>query len=609
MNTILQERKGHGFTSVIAMSVMAGILFACAGRIQQPTAGLNETARHTGTLTLLRIDDSWHPEPEKRSNYLIGQGYAKRGPRFVPVRGKLDYAGLDGADRILTNQDVVTITLNSAFIKYFRELGGATRAGEIAVVISFDAGTTVKQSLLIHSSRGQTLGSFLDLQDWTAIGPIKIDGDALRIRVVVIELDQKENAAMTKFVRSLAGFAGSLQPQLGPAFSIAQSVAEFIISQNADDVVVDQKFTLQRVQSDKMTDKPPLLYGTYAMVMQEDELAAPGAKLVAPQSVRVPVQDRIRYDRRFGRLYKVYNYLPSFDTPPCGEGQLFSEASAPVDWDLFYPAPALSEEEANKRSEKWSDAEFRKCIYNKLLDGEEAQKFREEELGYTNGSVVGRFVYPTRDWALKVAYVESIRHVPVTKREVHDFGDTLSRIFPDAAPEGSIKFTYAVTDFPIAYTLLAQYSMHTHLIFSIDRSLGGNGSPVHNQFQTFQTFMQSELASVETDTRFDNIIKTIGATLKQNKKQRKLLRQIANMRPEDNETKEVFALRKVCRLWQQGLGEVKGTDVLSDAPIYNEIFHLSGREFFSANEVVAYLKEEGATVDAKKRTCNVPKVD
>ena len=96
--------------------------------------------RVSGTVTLLRVDDAWRGLGNERSIYDIGDGYDKRGPRYVPLRYKADVGGLDGSDRIVTEDDFVTISLSSGFIKYFKELGGSKRRGEIALVVSFDAG-------------------------------------------------------------------------------------------------------------------------------------------------------------------------------------------------------------------------------------------------------------------------------------------------------------------------------------------------------------------------------------------------------------------------------------------------------------------------------------
>jgi len=58
------------------------------------------------------------------------------------------------------------------------------------------------------------------------------------VRIVMIELDQIENEAQKQFIKALANAGITLAPELGSALAIAQPNADFIIRQNADDVVI-----------------------------------------------------------------------------------------------------------------------------------------------------------------------------------------------------------------------------------------------------------------------------------------------------------------------------------------------------------------------------------
>jgi hypothetical protein len=229
---------------VIGRARLAGALGAVAlaagcATARPPTTDLHGKARHTGFVTMLRVDDAWHPNAEQRRRYRVGEGIGQRRGPYVPLRHKGDIAGLDGPDRVVTDQDLVTVTLKSVFVRFFKERGGAERQGEIALVISFQSGAAARQDILVYSSEGQTLGSYLDLDDLPVLGPLKLPGDGLTMRIVMIELDRVENEQNKQFIRAVASAGAGFAPHLGSALSIASPIAEFILDQNADDVVLD----------------------------------------------------------------------------------------------------------------------------------------------------------------------------------------------------------------------------------------------------------------------------------------------------------------------------------------------------------------------------------
>ena len=119
---------------------------------QKPDTELYGKARHTGSVIMFRVDDSWHPDPSKRAVYKVGGEARLQNPPYLPIRHKADIANLDGPDRIVTQEDFVTVMLKTAFIKYFKERGGAKRKGEIAIVLSFEAGNLARNSVLIYAS-------------------------------------------------------------------------------------------------------------------------------------------------------------------------------------------------------------------------------------------------------------------------------------------------------------------------------------------------------------------------------------------------------------------------------------------------------------------------
>ena len=109
-------------TSISSISSAFALLLIVACTPSQPQTGLFEKGQHAGTATVLRVDDSWRGSIESRAQYHLGDGVASKAPRFVPLRFKEEVAGLDTPDRIVTDQDYVTITLKSVFIKYFKAI-------------------------------------------------------------------------------------------------------------------------------------------------------------------------------------------------------------------------------------------------------------------------------------------------------------------------------------------------------------------------------------------------------------------------------------------------------------------------------------------------------
>jgi len=453
----LGYRRGEvimrGFFCALAICGLVSILLSACTPPTKVSTSLTGTAAHTGTLTVLRVDDGWRGNIAARTPYRLGDGIGKRTPRFVPIRGKNDVAVFDTPDRRVTNDDFVTVTLNSAFIKYFRESSIAGSAsGEIAMVVSFSAGSTVKEDFLIMSSRGQTLGSFLDVQDWPAIGPVKIDGDSLTMRIVIIELDQVENESMKQFIKAAAGFVGTVVPQAGAALKVAQGVADFVIGQNGDDVVFDQRFGFQRMDEGRVLTRMPLLFGKYVLVMQEDALSGTGAARNAPSAaMQVPAPDDMRYDLHFDRLYKVYPYRPDVKPADCPDvtstavslGMGMDMGKGTIEWPQFFPAPGdLVNELA---SLYWDNPAYKDCVLKEHVNSADAQNFRRTAVGFEQPYLGDLELFGDLDRTLKVAYLESTRTVSSQYEK-----------FPDT---GSVTFNYPIVQYPQAAVFLGQYPL------------------------------------------------------------------------------------------------------------------------------------------------------
>ena len=307
MANIVRRRLG------VASLLLSFIGLSACGGFGDPDTRLRAQGRHVGEVHLLRVAD---PDPR-------AMGTAAAQPaRFVPLRRSLDVAGQDGAPYIVEADDSIMVSLNYGFIRYFRETGKTNRKGELLLVVSFDSSDpadqspssgTEKNSLVVYAADDQTLGSSLGARDWPMFGPVKVPHGDLFMRVVIIENDSVENKRAANSIKAVVGAATTFRPDLAFASVITGAVADMIVRLNGDDVVFDTRFALRRATPGQKYYRGPLLYGRYALILQEDRLLGTDASAVAPGSTFVPAFHRLRYDRDSGMIYSAYNYYPVSD--------------------------------------------------------------------------------------------------------------------------------------------------------------------------------------------------------------------------------------------------------------------------------------------------------
>ena len=605
---------------VIALPALVLAISGCEGLQTDPTVGLFGKAIHTGTVSLYRADRSGAVQSigEAPGTPTADDGFAGQLGRFAALREKGDYSGLDTSDRIITADDTITLTLNGGFVKYFREKGGDARKGEIALVLSFDAGTeravTEDHAILIYSSQGQTLGSFLDFTDWKILGPMVVDGDSLRLRIVMIEWDQQENEERKELVRSLAATAANFVPNVGGHLAIANSLANFIIDQNRDDTIVDQRFALQRVQAGGLRIANPLLAGTYVLMLQEDSLA--NEEVAGTRPSLPPVVNDLRFDHHSGRIYKRYDFVPGLtgddDSSDCGEPGAVGPETDEV-YDLTYGAklyPGRSwiglsrvfyQDEQTQKDKAWDKStDYKQCVLEKWINGETAVRWRREALGYRE-PFIGEFeLLPTLDAALHEAVAEGIRHASVKTAE-QATPQVIRRLLRDAGFNASdsespfaLPYNYKVVIYPKAFVVMAEYPLHTHLVFTVEHSLGSVGEPYHRQFARYLDVLEEERKRARDDTRLTSLTQQIEAARRAMARQSTVFNQVDKLPVEQVEA-------RTCKL----LPLLEPDDVpLSAADVYNKLFHVTG-EFFDAPDAVAvFLTGKGCTASVDDFSCD-----
>ena len=569
----------------VAAAVTLGVLGMGCESLTQPQVGLNDTATHTGTMTILRVDHGWQ---------------ATGKPEFLPLRDKGNYSGLNTSEAIITPDDTVTVTLNSAFLKYFKEAGGEDRKGEIAVVLAFDAGTqnakTNDDAIILFSSQGQTLGSYLSLTDWPVLGPMKIDADQLRLRVVVIELDQVENAQTIQLIKTIAATATTLVPGIGGYAQIGLPVVEALINLNGDDVILDQRFALQRAHANPFRIQNPLLAGTYALVLQEDPLANAETSSIAYQAT-LPVQlNDMRFHPGSGRLYRVQNYLPQAQDPcntaPPADLAAY-KASPPSDFVFesggivvkqsyglgpisfgqqfisldATPGPALSQTYWDERG----------CLLNRWVNGTVAKQRRESVLGYANPGLGDLQVFGDFDAAMRQIVLDAARY------DAAETDEKVGARIQGAYGSAAVPFNYRTVLYPEAYTILTEYPFHTNLVFTISNSATGVGKPVQDDFQTYVTFLQGQIDRARSAAELGDLNPALQNAVQARRGMESTFARVSEIGDTADPNKD----QRACLLHDQLLASAAINVPLADAEIYNRLFHLTGKTFRDASEVKA----------------------
>jgi hypothetical protein len=162
---------------------------------------------------------------------------------------------------------------------------------------------------------------------------------------------------------------------------------------------------------------------------------------------------------------------------------------------------------------------------------------------------------------------------------------------------GRFHFDYPVVQYPEAYTLLVQYPLHTYLLFSVDRSVGGEGRTADSRFQSFSDFIDKELGAVKENDQLGKLAESLNQAVVKRKQLRTVFKKVASL-PDDRES------AKVCLLWQQlsnpAGSETVDSNLLLDREIYNEIYHISGEFWTESSEVIQYLNDQQCIVNTDR---------
>ncbi len=553
------------------------LLHGCASLTPQQTDTkvYSGTGRYTGEFYVYRVDDAWASVGNERARYYVGDSFddkAKRMRQWVPVREKDDITGLDGPDRIVTPEDLVRVSLRHVFIKYFREIG----KGEIALILSFASGEKIKEDLLVYASQGQTLGSSLAFDDLTIIGPEKLEGQSIRIRLIMIEIDQIENEAMKEFIRNAAGLASTIQPQYATAVKIASDVAQFIISFNQDDIIFDRTFEMSMTQKGGSIETTPLLYGQCILLLQEDRFQGLDVKQAAEIATRPPRIGDMRFNLHAGRLFTTYMYSPNvIFTDETGTYEFRLDLGKKrIDFDRFFSV---------KDKDIWTDDERAELL--KMINEPEAADFRHNVLAFPRShhkGVKGDRIGDLDLWgglgrALAIVYCDSMRYTSKERKKCEE------------AVRGAGKevfFHFPVYLYPKAYTILAQYPFHTHIVLSISRSIGIEGGTAEERSLTYSKWLEEARKDVREQDRFTEVLGAVRHGIESQALTDIVLRKALAQ-------KELR--QKICII----ANGICNKRITVKNALHNEFFHLTGEIFESEDEVRNYMREKYPACEIK----------
>jgi hypothetical protein len=159
-----------------------------------------------------------------------------------PMVFSIDKAGfVRDRDQYLTNHyiteaDVVTISLNTLFIKYIKQ--DMSLGGNQLLVYSevYDSPEDARPySTIIFNQKHQPENAILGLVDRVIYGPAKFKGYPIRIKLFVVELDKKDNELTKRILQSIGEVVSTAQPELGPAVGVGVAFGNILSAFNEDD--------------------------------------------------------------------------------------------------------------------------------------------------------------------------------------------------------------------------------------------------------------------------------------------------------------------------------------------------------------------------------------
>lgn len=154
---------------------------------------------------------------------------------------------------------------------------------EIGVVLSVDDGTEEGgKDVLVSYEHGIEDKVDLPISDLLAYSTTNYINQPIRVSLTIFEFDQKENEMLRGILQTAANSVAAANPAYAPAAGLASQLGSYLLSHNADDIVIKFTFTLYPwPQGEQLHPKtnfgiPRIRFGQFIVLNAE----ADNAKLV-----------------------------------------------------------------------------------------------------------------------------------------------------------------------------------------------------------------------------------------------------------------------------------------------------------------------------------------
>jgi len=183
--------------TALAGLILAAVLCSCGGN-----AGI------TGSPMLWSIDQA---------------GYIR--PRDLQLKG-----------HYITEADVITISLNTIYLKYIKKEFADRNSHILIYTEVFDSPEeAAPYRTVVFNQEDQGEDSFLGVTDRIIYGPVRFKGFPVRVKLYVIELDKKDNEARVKVLDAIGSAVSAAQPQYAFAAHAGVSIGKILTAFNKDD--------------------------------------------------------------------------------------------------------------------------------------------------------------------------------------------------------------------------------------------------------------------------------------------------------------------------------------------------------------------------------------
>lgn len=556
-----------------SLALLLWLMSGClAGKDNKPAA-INGPATHTGTGVMLRVDtyEGLTHDGELRFIPMRHKGYMSKPKNSAESQEALGYKPE------ITKDDWIRVSIRSAFIRYLDEWGRKKRKGEVIMLISFHAGSVIRdEGYVVYSSKGQTLSSGLNINDWPVVGPVQVDSENFLMRIVVMEVDSHENQQLSKALNLATDAAAAIDNRTAMVKRVAQESIDLLIALNEDDIIMDERFGLRRMPSETETriNYTPLLEGTYALLHQEDSLQGEDVSKMAATATMPPNVDRIRFDRQSHRLYYKYQYVTD------------NNATIYEDYrDKLYGAYELDSydfgEDLSFKSRTVTKEGIVKQLARKDMTfcGDDLMK---PEKG--NRAPLAAYVSGNFEDTLKQIYADTSRGVSYEKRATF-----LKELKKRCEQLGKCGFEFPVVVYPKCKTMLVQYPFHTHVVFSIERARDGYEKAYHDMYDNYSKYMEEFFKGAINEDGYKSLRLAMNDARETIDRQKKLF---SNLEKQKDPKKRIAALKTELATLKGGDGKNK-TSTYDDDSIFIRTVEdrLSEENMLEASPALTKLKD------------------